>query len=241
MLLAHPLIVGKPLASRQYMADFLYSSADDVGEIGRLPNGTNRRHTRLAIGAGGIESDFLYSSSDQAGEIGRTPAAVNRRFSRLAISGLNGGTVVLDDDGVVVGGNSGIGIVRLVDGGIVIDNNAPGGFIQFGSAAGVMQYRIRNDSNNVLVFHNSNATPMYRFEDTRLRFSNDNTTDLGASGTSRPRDLFLARNAVLGGALDHDGTTVGFYGTAPITQQTGVAVTAAGIHTACVALGLFTA
>lgn len=40
------------------------------------------------------------------------------------------------------------------------------------------------------------------------------------------------------GALNHDGTTVGFYGTAPIAKQTGVAVDAAGIHAALVALGL---
>ena len=43
------------------------------------------------------------------------------------------------------------------------------------------------------------------------------------------------------GALNHDGTTAGFYGTAPIAQQAGVAVSAAAIHAACVALGLFTA
>lgn len=42
----------------------------------------------------------------------------------------------------------------------------------------------------------------------------------------------------IGGALDHDGTTVGFYSTAPITKQTGVAVTAEAIHAALVALGL---
>ena len=45
----------------------------------------------------------------------------------------------------------------------------------------------------------------------------------------------------INGALNHDGTTVGFYSTTPITQQTGVAVTAAGIHAALVALGLITA
>lgn len=43
------------------------------------------------------------------------------------------------------------------------------------------------------------------------------------------------------GNLSADGTKLGFYGTAGITQQTGVAVSAAGIHAACVALGLFTA
>ena len=34
---------------------------------------------------------------------------------------------------------------------------------------------------------------------------------------------------------------VGFYGTAPIDKQTGVLVTAAGIHAALVALGLIAA
>jgi hypothetical protein len=37
------------------------------------------------------------------------------------------------------------------------------------------------------------------------------------------------------------GGTVGFYGTTPIALQTGVAVTAGGIHAALVALGLITA
>lgn len=35
--------------------------------------------------------------------------------------------------------------------------------------------------------------------------------------------------------------SIGFYGTTPIAKQTGVAVDAAGIHAACVALGLFAA
>ena len=45
----------------------------------------------------------------------------------------------------------------------------------------------------------------------------------------------------LDGALNHDGTTVGFYGTTPTTQLTGVAVSSAGIHAALVTLGLITA
>lgn len=40
------------------------------------------------------------------------------------------------------------------------------------------------------------------------------------------------------GALNHDGTTVGFYNTTPIAKQTGVAVTIAAVHAALVALGL---
>ncbi len=43
------------------------------------------------------------------------------------------------------------------------------------------------------------------------------------------------------GALNHDGTTIGFHGTTPITKQTGVEVTAAGVHAALVNLGLISA
>lgn len=45
----------------------------------------------------------------------------------------------------------------------------------------------------------------------------------------------------LAGPLNHDGSTVGFYGTAPVVQPTGVAVSAAAIHAALVSLGLITA
>lgn len=45
----------------------------------------------------------------------------------------------------------------------------------------------------------------------------------------------------INGALNHDGAGVGFYGTAPVAQQTGVAVSDAAIHAALVNLGLITA
>lgn len=44
----------------------------------------------------------------------------------------------------------------------------------------------------------------------------------------------------IAGDFAHSGTNLGFYSTAVIAQQAGVAVTAAGVHAACVALGLFT-
>jgi len=42
-------------------------------------------------------------------------------------------------------------------------------------------------------------------------------------------------------AISKSGGTVGFYGTTPIAKQTGVAVSAAGVHAALVALGLIAA
>ena len=60
---------------------------------------------------------------------------------------------------------------------------------------------------------------------------------IGATGD----DDMLLSTIEIDGALNHDGSNVGFYGTAPVAQQTGVAVTSAGIHTALVNLGLITA
>jgi hypothetical protein len=53
--------------------------------------------------------------------------------------------------------------------------------------------------------------------------------------------IIAAGDVEIDGALNHDGTTIGFYNTTPIAKQTGVAVTAAGIHAALVALGLIAA
>jgi hypothetical protein len=51
----------------------------------------------------------------------------------------------------------------------------------------------------------------------------------------------LAGPVTAAAAFAHTGSTFGIYGTAPIAKQTGVAVTAAAIHAACVALGFFSA
>lgn len=75
--------------------------------------------------------------------------------------------------------------------------------------------------------------------------SNDGGLDLGAGvlngginvNTGIVADL-TANDALIGtSAANH----VGFYGATAIVQQTGVAVTAAGIHAALVNLGLITA
>lgn len=63
------------------------------------------------------------------------------------------------------------------------------------------------------------------------------------STTSSPAVTTSAVNQFVGPEVriaDADGQ-VGFYGTAPIAKQTGVAVTAAAVHAALVALGLIAA
>jgi hypothetical protein len=60
------------------------------------------------------------------------------------------------------------------------------------------------------------------------------------SGDTADGDLRVLNMRVTG-ALDHEGSTVGFYNTTPIVKQTGVAVSTAAIHAALVNLGLIAA
>lgn len=84
-------------------------------------------------------------------------------------------------------------------------------------------------------------------EDIRLGFDygtifNLQSKDMDFLIKSSSYDAFFvdaSNNSVA--VMNNSAGKVGFYGTAPITRQTGVAVTAAGIHAALVNLGLITA
>lgn len=102
-----------------------------------------------------------------------------------------------------------------------------------------------------------------RNEEMRWRFGADGTAESGANagndfsffayddtGAFIGTPLAITRSSMkvktaaeleIDGALNHDGATVGFYGTTPIAKQTGVAVSDAAIHAALVALGLIAA
>jgi hypothetical protein len=60
---------------------------------------------------------------------------------------------------------------------------------------------------------------------TNLLFTPDNTYDIGASGATRPRDLFLGRNATIGGTLGVTGTST----LAAINASGVVTVSGAGL------------
>jgi hypothetical protein len=60
----------------------------------------------------------------------------------------------------------------------------------------------------------------------------------GANHLTTPGRFDINGFLVANGAFKHQGTEVGFYGTSSIAKQTGVAVTAAGVHAALVNLGL---
>lgn len=69
-----------------------------------------------------------------------------------------------------------------------------------------------------------------------------NSGNIMELGDSRMAAIYVPNTPLrVAGYLQHEGTRAGFYGTTPIVKQTGVAVTAGGIHAALVALGLIAA
>lgn len=77
---------------------------------------------------------------------------------------------------------------------------------------------------------------------TAIGTSDGSAFDIGRTNESvRVRgelDVFSGLTQIRG-RFYHSGLQVGFYGTAPIDKQTGVAVNLAAVHAALVALGLF--
>lgn len=79
--------------------------------------------------------------------------------------------------------------------------------ITFDSGAGILNFTSNTnmffDVNGNIQFRFSGGNVMY-FEASsgpvmNIKWNNDNTSDIGASGTARPRDLFLGRNFSAGG------------------------------------------
>jgi hypothetical protein len=90
-----------------------------------------------------------------------------------------------------------------------------------------------SDAANTLKFATAGVNRVQISASGHIQFAADNAQDIGGAGSLRPRDLNLGRNAVIGGALDHDGTTVGFYGVAPAARPsayTQTYATAARAH-----------
>jgi hypothetical protein len=87
---------------------------------------------------------------------------------------------------------------------VAIDANGANASIQLLSSGtgGNSPFYIWNGTSNILSFGTGGAERFQISSSGHLLAGADNTYDIGASGATRPRDFFLARNAILGGALN---------------------------------------
>lgn len=101
------------------------------------------------------------------------------------------------------------------------------------SAANVLEIKKTTSAQTLRVYGTTTGTKYISI----AHDGTDGLIDVAASSGQLTLGGTNATGVRVGGA----GLNVGFYGTTPIALQTGVAVTAAGIHAALVALGLITA
>lgn len=139
--------------------------------------------------------------------------------------------------------------------GIALLHNATGALSDASLAAVTLPYAASATSSNIIIPNNNRyycrdaagtaASVAYYTTGDALNIgdsTNAEAINFLANGTATmfPK-LACVGEVEIDGALNHDGSTVGFYGTAPVAKQTGVAVSAAGVHAALVALGLISA
>lgn len=134
---------------------------------------------------------------------------------------------------------------------MLIGGRHTGEFVGFD--LGVGNILLPGDSGGVALSKTGMGFGGNRANDNSLNFDNDsdfylyatNSKKLGwIQSTDNLRSYvkhLMSGELEIDGDLNHDGSNVGFYGTAPIAKPTGVAVTAAGIHAALVSLGLIAA
>lgn len=183
----------------------------------------------IGVSNGGVLT-WIIGSGAFSGQNGNAPqlrnfAATNINPSiNVNRSDSNTGLGQAGDDtlSIVAGGVEGF---RVAEVGAVITNTIFGDLVTTGGGGAGPAIRNRGASATV-----PTLIPNQADDDTGLSRDTINGISLVAGG------LGCIRGRNIGGAR-----AVGFYTTTPIIQQTGVAVTAAAIHAACVNLGLFTA
>lgn len=104
---------------------------------------------------------------------------------------------------------------------------------------------LTRDAANVLALKNGTTAQTFRVYGTTtgakyLSLSHNGTDGLVDTAATSGQ-LTLGGTNATGVRVGASGKNLGFYATTPIALQTGVAVTAGGIHAALVALGLITA
>lgn len=203
----------------------------------------------LAIAtAGWVTANFSSTTGDVAGPASATDNAI-ARFDSTTGKLLQNSGVTISDAGaieVTVGTTALPGLA--FQGALYTGINASATTLHLISGANLSAQVTSNSIGIKAVVQSATIPAWYKITDTNTGtfWPAADTFAVTTGGTEAARwdasqKMLCAGEVEIDGALNHDGTTAGFYGAAPVAQQTGVAVTAAGIHAALVNLGLITA
>jgi hypothetical protein len=179
----------------------------DVSSDGSLAD------TRMSLDTGSLAVRAnIYAAPDATYDIGASSA---NRFRDLFLTR----NATIPGTATVIGG-------MTLQGGLFLNVGGGGGTgsIYRTAASGTVLFSNLGSSTDLLVANGAGATVFDVPTGTSLaRFygplynANDATQDIGASGASRFRDLYMSRNATLGGTLTVQGSTAQINGTTAAT------------------------
>jgi predicted acyltransferase (DUF342 family) len=177
-------------------ATLLYASADDSWNFNKILRGIGIEYT--PIGELGRDSG-KFTTLDANSTVGLSPNNAN-----VTISPTGTGTVTISPAGGLTVNPTTLGS---------IDNTKIGDTTRSSG-----KFTTLDANGNVIIGSDSSDTVTVNATITSNLIFTDNTYDIGASGATRPRSLFLSQNATLGGNLQVDGnTTIGNADTDTIT------------------------
>jgi hypothetical protein len=196
-------------------ATLLYANADDSWNFNKLIKAPSLQNTPIGTVTRAAGN---FTSLDANSTVGLSPANANVTISpsgtgTVTISPANGLSIQPANANVTIS-PTGTGVVTINSATLgSIDN------IKIGDTTRSSGKFTTVDANgNVIIGSDAADTLTVNATITSNLIFTDNTYDIGASGATRPRSLFLAQNATLGGNLQVDGnTTIGNADTDTIT------------------------
>ena len=177
----------------------------------KLPDAADNQDTFASIAAICLDD----TSTSEDGELSFRVATAGTNTEQMTLSSTaltvtpaitasggitSGGNIVSDTDSTDDLGTTGVRWANLFVDDVTVTNNVTiGGTLTLTGGITLNGNTTIGDSSADTLTVNSTIT-------SNLIFT-DNTYDIGASGATRPRDLFLSRNAVMGGTLGVTGAT----------------------------------
>ena len=177
-------------------ATLLYASANDSWNFNKLLTASSLQNTPIGTTTRAAGN---FTTLDANSTVGLSPANAN-----VTISPTGTGTVTISPAGGLTVNPTTLGS---------IDNTKIGDTTRSSG-----KFTTLDANGNVIIGSDSSDTVTVNATITSNIIFTDNTYDIGASGATRPRSLFLSQNATLGGNLQVDGnTTIGNADTDTIT------------------------
>jgi len=200
-------------------------NATFAGDVLISKSTTPKLTIKRTAGSQACTLEFENEWGTTIGEISSEQGATHENGMNFKVG--NGATTALTLSGTSVGNATFSGDVRVGGAGKTLLLDVNGGNIEWLSEGGTRRGEIASHGDGIQFYTGQSSTEIFSLPiagthlsmigSSDILWETDNVGDIGASGATRPRDLHLGRNAVIGGTIGSGAIT----STAGISGTTG--------------------